>query len=162
MFWLDLIGALASIAGLIVSVYVLRVAKGARRAAEEARILGRRRNLVEELDSASNKLQQVGSFLHLEQWVGVQIRIEEILTICRAAMTRWSDHLSEERKNDILKALSMIHSIATLSAQISPRAALPAEKKRFTATHLTASGLINSALGEARRDEERDGSSNGE
>jgi hypothetical protein len=92
MFLLDLIGTLASVAGLLVSLYVLRVATDAKVAAEAARDLARRRNLAEDLDDVSYKLQQLGNFLATQQWVGVQIRIEEILAVCKTAMSRWSDH----------------------------------------------------------------------
>ena len=80
-FAVDLIGVVASVAGFLLSLYVLKVAKGARRAAEEARALARKRDLVEELGDASQKLQQVGNFLQRGEWLGVQIRTAEVLAI---------------------------------------------------------------------------------
>jgi len=154
---LDVIGAIASIAGLIVSLYVLRVAKDAREAARGAQTLAQKRDLAEDLDEASHKLQDLGNFIQQQQWVGVQLRIDEILAICRSALARWPDHLPENRKNDVSTAVTLIQSIATQSAEISHREVLPAEKKRLTATHLKASGLLNGARGEARRLEERKG-----
>jgi hypothetical protein len=158
MFLLDLIGTLASVAGLLVSLYVLRVATDAKVAAEAARDLARRRNLAEDLDDVSYKLQQLGNFLATQQWVGVQIRIEEILAVCKTAMSRWSDHLSEEHMNEIRTAVTLIQSIATQSAELSHKELLPAQKKKLINTHLRASGLINSARGDARKGEEKEGS----
>ena len=157
----DLLGVVASIAGLVVSLYVLRVAKDARRAAEEARTLARRRNLVEELDDASQKLQQVGNFLQQRQWVGVQIRTAEVLVICREAMARWSDHLSKKRRSGVLTAMTHVQTIATQLAEIGQRELTPQEKKNLAESHLKAAGHISDALGEARRLEERDGSNDG-
>lgn len=161
MFWLDLIGTMASVAGLIVSLYVLQVATDARKAAEDARDISRKRNLAEELDDISYKLQQLGNFLATQQWVGVQIRIEEILAVCKMAMTRWSDHLSEHHMNEIRTAVTLIQSIATQSAELSHKELSPAQKKKLINTHLRASGLVNSARGDARKGEEKEGS-NGE
>jgi hypothetical protein len=64
MFLLTLIGTAASIVGIIITVCALRAAKGAREAARAAaraaELTARRRNLVEELDDISSKLQQLG------------------------------------------------------------------------------------------------------
>ena len=162
MLWIDFGGSIASVLGLAVSVWVLVVARRAKKAAEEARSVARRRNLVEELDSAEHKLQELGTFLQQEEWVGVQIRTAEILAICRSAMTRWSDHLPEGRRNDVLTAVQLIHSIATKVAEVSSAEHIaPADKKRLVATHLKASGFLNDALGEARRQDERGNNNHG-
>jgi hypothetical protein len=158
---IDIIGGVASVFGLIITVRVLFVARGARKAAEDARTLARRRNLVEELDDASAKLQQIGIFLHQQQWFGIQLRIDEVAAICRSAMTRWPDHLPEERKNNVLTAVQLMRSIAALSAELSVREPSSAETKKLKTTHSKASEMINDALGEARKEEERDGANNG-
>jgi hypothetical protein len=160
MFLLTLIGTAASIVGIIITVCALRAAKGAREAARAAaraaELTARRRNLVEELDDISSKLQQLGHFLGQEQWVAVQIRTEEILSICSAALKRWSDQLPLERRNEVLRATELVHSIATRSAQFSlQQSPTPIDRRRLADTHLKASELLNGALGEARRREER-------
>lgn len=166
MFWLDFIGTLASFAGVVVTVYALRAAKGARKAAREAaratEIIARRRNLVEELTDVSSKLQQLGHFLGQEQWIGVQIRTDEILASCRAALTRWSDHLPPERRDEVLRATELVRSVATRSAQFSlQQPPTPIDKKRLADTYLKASELLNGALGEAHRRDERGYSTDG-
>lgn len=160
-FVLDMVGIVASVAGFFLSLYVLHVAKGGKKAAEEARALARKRNLVEELDDASQKLQQIGNFLQQRQWVGVQVRTAEVLIICREAMARWSDHLSEDRRSGVLTAMTQVQTIATQLAEISQREITPRESKALATAHLKASGHISDALGEARRQEERDGSGDG-
>lgn len=166
MFWLDLTGAVASVIGVIITVYAFRAAKGAREAARAAaraaELTARRRNLVEELDDISSKLQQLGHFLGQEQWIGVQIRTEEVLSICSAALKRWSDQLSEERRDEMLQASALVRSIATTSTKFSAQQPLtPADRRRLADTHLKASELLNGALGEARRREERGTGVNG-
>jgi hypothetical protein len=161
MFVWTAVGTIASSAGLLVGIWVLLVARDARAAAEAAQALARRRNLAEDLDDVSYKLQQLGHFLQTQQWVGVQIRIEEIVAVCRSAMTRWSDHLPVEHMNAIRTATTLIQSIATQTAAIAEGGPSPPERKKLTYTHLRASALINSARGEARKEEERNGSSDG-
>jgi hypothetical protein len=157
----DVVGGAASVIGLVITVWVLFVARSARRAAEEASALARKRNLVEELDDASHKLQQVGIFLHQQEWFGIQLRIDEVAAICRAALTRWPDHLNEARKNDVLTAVQLTRSIASLSAELTGREPSAVETRRLKSTHSRASELINDALGEARRGEERNNIENG-
>ncbi len=157
----DIGGGLASVIGLIITARVYFVAKDAKQAAQEALVLARSRNLVEELDDASQKLQQIGIFLHQQEWFGTQLRIDEIAAICRSALTRWPDHLSEMRRNDVLSAVQLVRSIASLSAELQGRQPTPAESRRLKTTHSKASELINDALGEARKAEERNGTKNG-
>ena len=158
---LGIVGAVASVAGFFLSLYVLRIAKGAKKAAEEAKVLARKRDFVEELDAASQKLQEVGNFLQQRQWLGVQIRTAEVLVICREAMARWSDHLSKKRRNGVLTAMTHIQTITTQLAEIGQRELTPQENKNLAEAHFKAAGHISAALGEARRLEERDGSSDG-
>jgi hypothetical protein len=158
---IDVVGGIASVLGFGLTIWVLIVAAGAKKAAEDARTLARRRNLVEELDEASHKLLEIGIFLHQQQWFGIQLRIDEVAAICRSAMTRWSDHLPEERRNDVLKAVQLIRSISAVSAELARREPSSAENKKLKTIHSRASELINDALGEARRNEERDGRNNG-
>jgi len=128
MFLLDLVGTIASVLGLGVSLYVLGVAKDVRQAVESAELVARRRNLAEELDEVSSKLRQLGNLLQQEEWVAVQIRIDEILTICKMASTRWPDHIPEHI-DAVLTAVTLIQSIGTQSAELSGRALSPAERK---------------------------------
>ena len=97
---IDIAGAVASVVGLGFTIYVLIVAKGVKKQVEEAKALARKRNLVEELNDASQKLEQIGNFLQQRQWVGVQIRTAEVLTDLprsHGAMVRSSFRGTQER-----------------------------------------------------------------
>jgi len=161
----DVIGVLASVVGLGLTLYLLSVAKGARQAAEQAREAAlssaRRRSLSEELENVRRMVQQVGNLLQQEEWLAVQMRTEEILGTCRAAMARWGDGLSVATRDDVLRAANLVKSIAQKSSEYGDRDLTPAEKNKLTSTHLTASGLIHVALGEAHRQEERDDNGTG-
>ena len=156
MLWWTVIGTLASVIGLGIGAYVIVVARGAREAAQAANALGRKRNLAEELESASQKIQQVGNFIQQGQWVPVRMRTEEILASCKVALSRWPDHLSESRKNEILSAASLMQSITLAVGSCTESEMTGPQKKKIRDAHIRASGHISSALGEARREEERD------
>jgi hypothetical protein len=154
------IGTLASVIGLGVGLYVMVVARGAREAAQAARALARKRNLTEELESASQRIQQVGNFIQQEQWVAVRMRTEEILASCKLTLTRWPDNLSEERRNEVMNASTLLRSIVMTTAEFVDGQTTPQQKKKITDAHIRASGHIHSALGEALMEEERDGDVN--
>jgi len=157
MFWWTVVGTLASVVGVGVSVYVIFVARGARKAAEAARALGRKRDLVEELESASQKIQQVGNFIQQSQWTPVRMRTEEILSSCKLALSRWPDHLSESRRLDIITAARLMKSITLSVGSCTDSEMTGQQRRNIRDAHIRASGHISSALGEARREEERDG-----
>src|SRR4029077_11184510 len=123
------IGTLAGVAGLAVGVWTLVVARGAREAAQAARKLARQRNLVEELEGASQKIQQVGNFIQQEEWAAVRIRTEEIQAACKLSLTRWPDQLSEERRNELLTAAKLMHSI-TMAAHNPVNGQITAQQKK--------------------------------
>jgi hypothetical protein len=56
------VGTIASVAGFFVGLWVLMVARGAKRAADETKNLAQTKNLVEELEHACEKIQQIGIF----------------------------------------------------------------------------------------------------
>lgn len=153
------IGTVASLAGLALGLYVMIVARGAREAAQAARALARRRSLVEELEGASKRVQQVGNFIEQEQWTAVRMRAEEILASCRLTLTRWPDHLSEPRRNEVMTASSLMRSITMTTSELVNGQISDEQRRKITDAHIRASEHINSALGEALREEEREGDS---
>jgi hypothetical protein len=155
--FLTIIGTVASVAGLGISIYLIFVTQAARDAARDARSLARKLNLVEELENASQKIQQVGSFIQQDQWVAVRLRSEEILSACQITLSRWPDHLTETRKNEIITASGLIRSIAMSAANHVDGKMEIGRKKKVNDAHIRASAHISSALGEARRSQERDG-----
>ena len=152
-----IIGTVASVAGLGVSIYLIFVARAARDAARSARASARKMGLVEELESTSQKIQQVGTFIQLEQWIAVRLRSEEILGSCQITLSRWPDHLTQARKNEIITASGLIHSIALIAANHGDGRMDTARKKQINDAQIRASEHISGALGEARGTQERDG-----
>ena len=152
-----IIGTVASVAGLGLGIWVLVVAKDARRAAREMRAWARKRTLAEELQQAQQYIEQIGDFLHKKEWMAVRIRAQELMASCRECLTRWPDGLSEPRKDDVLSASRLVHSIADKAASPGAKDFKRIDLKRLSTTQLDAAGLISSALGEARNREERNG-----
>ena len=151
------IGTIASVGGCGLGIWVLIVAKGARRAARDARAWARKKSLSEELQQAQQNIQQVGDFLHKKEWMAVRIRAQEIMASCRESLTRWPDGLSDARRDDVLSASRLVHSIADKAASPIANVFKQSELQRLSATQLEAAELISSALGEARNREEKDG-----
>ncbi len=152
-----IVGTLASLAGFVLSWYVLSVAKDARTAAEGAQALASKRSLAEELEQAKRNIEQIGDFLNKKEWMAVRIRAQEIMTSCREGLTRWPEGLSEERKNDILTVSSLVESIADQAAAPDVGDFGPNKLKLLSKTQLRAAGLLSDALGEARSRVDRDG-----
>jgi hypothetical protein len=151
------VGTVASVVGLAISLWVLVVAKSARDAAHAASAAARKRNLVEELEALSHKLQQVGTLMHQEEWSAVQMWVGEMSASCRVALTRWPDHLSVERKNELMSAATLLSSIVkAIVTDEGGQLSIP-QKKRLSETQMRASAHVHSVLGEARREQERDG-----
>ncbi|MBZ5504187.1 MAG: hypothetical protein LAO78_01755 [Acidobacteriia bacterium] len=145
-----IIGTFASVAGLALSLFVLHVAKGAKKAAEDAKVLAEKRNLAEELQQARRNIEQIGDYLNKREWMAVRIRAQEIMTSCRESLTRWPKGLSADRRNDILNASSLVNSIANEAAAPDVNDFRPAKLKRLSSTQLQVAELLSSALGEAR------------
>jgi len=161
MDWWTIVGTVASVIGVGISIYLITVTQAARDAAQSAAqaasATARRRDLVEELEAASQKIQQVGNFIEQAEWVAVRLRTEEILAACKLTLSRWPDHLSEQAKNDVMNASRQMNSIANQIIQMAEVEVTLAQKRRLAGSQMRASGHISSALGEARKNEEMDG-----
>ncbi|MFY9910975.1 MAG: hypothetical protein WCF22_15800 [Candidatus Sulfotelmatobacter sp.] len=161
----DIVGAAASVIGLGLTIYLLRIARDVKSAVERARedalSTTRKRSLVEDLEDVRRMVQQVGNLIQQEEWLAVHMRTEEIVGTCKAAMARWGDGLPNRAKDGVGTAGSLLQSVAARSSEYGGRDLTPAEKNKLISIHLRASGLVYAALGEARRAEERERSSNG-
>jgi hypothetical protein len=107
----------AAIWGLCVSIYVLWVAKGARKAAEEAKSAERLRSALEELQAAAEKCTQIGQHARAEKWDLVQLRSEEVMTCCRSTVARWGKEPGlKDSRNKLIQIATLMRSIAEESA----------------------------------------------
>jgi hypothetical protein len=115
-------GSLASVVRVALTVWTLLSARGAKKAAEEASELARKRSLVEDLEEAAGKMQHVGGWVRDRKWEIVQLRSQEVLAICKAVLSRWSDHLGESG-NNVRTACTQLSSIARLAMDASLKGA---------------------------------------
>jgi hypothetical protein len=153
LFVWTVVGTVAAVAGTILGVYVLWVTWGARKAARAAQASARKRSLVEELESANQKSNQLGDLLHHQQWFAVHMRIQEIQSVCTQILNRWPDGLSEKRRDDLVTAAQLARSIA---ARVSATGFDGiSERAKLVGVQLRLSDRISSALGEARKTDER-------
>jgi hypothetical protein len=150
------VGTVASVIGVLLSMYVIRVTKGAREAARAAQrsvqASARKRGLVEELENVHHKADQLGALLQHSQWFAVQMRIQEISAICSQILSRWPDGLSEEKRGHLTMAASLARSIGT---RVSADEFDGLERGKLVTVQLRLSDHISGALGEARKTEER-------
>ncbi len=93
-------GNVASLWGLGVSFYVLFVARGARRAAEDARSAEKLRTAIVGIEDAAAKCTQIGQFAGVQKWDVVELRAQEVWTCCRTTLARWgeTEALTESRR----------------------------------------------------------------
>lgn len=148
--WGGLVGAV----GVLLTVWTLVSARGARKAAEEASSIGRKRNLVEELEDAASKMGQVGSWVRDEKWELVQLRSQEVLGISASVLSRWGDHLGDSA-NNLRTASTQLSSVARQTMASATKELSKKERQSIFDAQLRASELINDVLGCARRVEER-------
>jgi len=127
-------GNVASVWGVAVSIYVLWVAKGARAAAanaekeaehavQEAKAATRVRAALAELQGAAEKTTQIGLFTTAPKWDLVQLRAEEVMSICRATLARWGDFPSlKGPRNRLNDTATQMRSIVEEASKPQPSA----------------------------------------
>ena len=123
-------GSIASVWGLGVSFYVLFVAKGARKAAEDARSAERVRTALEELEDAREKCTQLGQFARIGKWDLVHLRAQEVMATCRATVARWGeDQALKDSRNKVLQVATLMRSIVeeTHNDDVNRKAILEAQ-----------------------------------
>jgi hypothetical protein len=161
----DIVGAVASVIGLVWTIIIFFIAKSAKRLAKEARDAAlsttRKRSLIEDLEDVRRMIQQNGNLIEQAEWTALRMQTDEIVGMCKSAMARWGDGLPIKVKNGVLTAGTLLESIVERSFGCRDRALTPTERVGLNSIHARASGLVRTALGEARRREERDGTKNG-
>jgi hypothetical protein len=130
------------------------VARGAREAAEDARAVARRRSLIEELEEADRRIQEIGGFVRDRKWEIVQLQSQKVLGDCRAMLARWGEHLGLGA-NDLRTVSTLLSSIAQLAHESNLRELTVAEQGDIFRAQLRADELVSTALGHARGTEER-------
>ena len=148
-------GNVASVAGLVISIWVLVVARKARTAAEEARSIARLKSLVEVLAGTGDKIDQIGIFLRSGKWDLAQMCAQDILADCNLILTRWGDYLTPKATADLTEASTITRSILDVVDEAHVRQSNKEDRRGVLWAHRQIVSLINAVLGEARRTEER-------
>lgn len=150
-------GTVASFAGLGVGFWTLATAQGAKEAARAASRKATLRDLTDELGRAHQKMGEIGIFLLGKEWRAAYHGGNEVQSACRSTIARWSEALSENARNDLLKAGQLAQSIARSAQVLQIGTGSPQEvREKAGTTHLRASALISSVLAEAKRISEKE------
>lgn len=151
------VGTVASVLGFFLGIWVLCTTIGARKAAQDALSIARRRGLVEELEEASQKVQQIGDHTTSQDWGVVRVRSDELIAGLKVVLSRWQDGLSEGARDDLLMAGNLISSIKQLASESVLTPLTDTQKRKVAQAQTKTNELVGSVLGEARRREERNG-----
>jgi hypothetical protein len=122
----------ASLWALVIAVYVLVVAIGARRAAQDARSAERLRTALAGLEDAAAKCIQVGQFARNQQWAVVELRAQEVMACCRSTLAAWGNTPAlRESRIKLLEVATLMESIIeeSRSANVNRRTILDAQLK---------------------------------
>jgi hypothetical protein len=142
-------GSIASVWGLGVSIYVLFVAKGARKAAQAAIAAERGRTVLEQLEDAAEKNSHIGLFARGGKWDLVQLRAEEVMTSCRTIVARWGDgEVLKESRNKLLMVATQMRSIVEEAGKNN------ASAENIFNAQLDASEKLSVVLGKAHKQQE--------
>jgi hypothetical protein len=142
-------GSIASTWGLGISIYVLFVAKGARKAAQAAIAAERGRTVLEELEDAAERNSHIGLFARNRKWDLVQLRAEEVMTNCRTIVARWGDgEVLKESKNKLLMVATLMRSIVEEAGKDN------ASAESIFKAQLNASEKLSAVLGRAHKEQE--------
>ncbi len=155
--WLSWASALASAASLGLTVWLLVVAEGAKRAAERAEGAIRKQNLREDVESVREKIHEVGIFLDAGDLALAGLRAREVMGIGTAALGRWRDDLSVEDREDLLAAVSLLRSVVEVLSEAGSQPVATARAKRLSEAQLRAEERVSGLVGRVRRLADRGG-----
>lgn len=142
-------GNLASVWGLGVSIYVLFVAKGARKAAEEARSAERLRTVLEELEDAAKKCTELGQFARAQKWDLVHLRAQEVMASCRVTVARWGeDSALKDHRNKVLQVATFMRSIVEETNKDT------VSQKTISDAQLNSDEKLTAVVGKMHREQE--------
>jgi hypothetical protein len=117
----NLIAGTASIVGLALSIWILIVAAGAKKAASEAREAIRKGNAAEEFKNMSRIADEFLGHIETDQIPAAVLRARDLMSASSLASRRWGRFLSMEGRNNLEEAYSQISIIArSLSTNGAP------------------------------------------
>lgn len=142
-------GNIASVWGLAVSIYLISIARGARKAAQEARSGEKARSALQDLRQAAEKNTQIGVYARSAKWDATQIRAEEVMNCCHSTVARWKDDPGfKESSNDLLMVATQMHSIILEAAKSNTRAT------SIMSSQVTSSEKLSAVIGRVEREQD--------
>jgi len=111
-------GNLASVAGLIISVFTLLFAKRASQAAKEAKAAVLRRNVADDLQEAARRSQELVGFPQVSEWKVVRLKADELQAQTSWLISRWGDKLDLESRSRLTRAKEQLRSVVAIVDEV--------------------------------------------
>jgi len=146
--WADLF----TVAGVVISVWTLKVATKAKEAAEAAKAAARRQNLTEDLQDAQSKVEHLGNHLARQNWEVVLLLAQQATTACSQVLRRWgTDTLSRQSRDNILKSQAHVVAISNVAVRAPAVAPTAQDLRRLANTQQRAFQILSGELAESQR-----------
>lgn len=124
-------GNLASVAGLIISVFTLLFARRASQAAREAREAVLKSNLADDLQEAVNQSQELRVFLGINQWRIARLKAVELQDKAIWLRERWEQELDLESLNRLTEAGVQLQRIVENIERLSENSVSEEHKEKL-------------------------------
>lgn len=141
-------GNIASVWGLGASIGALFFAKGARRAAEDAKRDIRRRNRADELHDAHAKTLEIGTCLREARWDIVFLRAQEVSAACGVMLARGRGGHAQQQ-SQVALALAQASSIERFAMNTKLVKPTPEQILTAAAAQRRLRDLLGAELGNA-------------
>jgi hypothetical protein len=142
---LDLIAGIASIGGLVISIWTLVVATGARRAANEAREAVRKGNAAEDFKNLSKIADEFLSQVEASQVPAAVLRARDLMSAISLASRRWERFLTKEGRIRCEEAYGQISVISRSLSANGPPATPQQKDKLLKICHGVVQAMSNEA-----------------
>jgi hypothetical protein len=123
-------GSIAALGDVALSLYVVVIATGARKAAMEARQAVRKGNAAEEFKNLSEIANEFLSHIEADQVPAALIRARDLMSAMSLASRRWGRFLSVDSRNNFEEAYAQV-SIISRSLSSNGPAATPQQKEKM-------------------------------
>lgn len=131
------------------SIYLISIARGARKAAQDARSGEKARTALQDLRQAAERNTQLGMYARHGKWDAVQLRAEEVMNCCHSTVARWKEDAAfKESSNHLLMVGTQMHSIILETAKPNIRPA------NILGAQVTSSEKLSEVIGRVQREQD--------
>jgi hypothetical protein len=140
-------GDLASGIGLLVSLVVLFVSRGARRAALQARAAVDRRSLSDELRQCSDDISFINILNENQRWeLSAHVAYRTVQRIS-FVLSRWAALLDEASRKNLSLAVSLLDTVTSQLRKFQNQHPKTADADRLAASVLRVTSLLSAEMG---------------